>query len=151
MDYKSFEGENRSAIAIQFQINGTSIWHVNTHMTLNATSRALEAIELKHFIDSIASARKGMTTPVIVTGDFNAGPNEQASQTMRSGYIDAWYSYSKKLSFGYTFPALKPDRRIDYVYFKEQSAHQFNVTSFEIQETTASDHRPVFLTVKIDV
>lgn len=75
---------------------------------------------------------------VILAGDFNDTPG---SRTIRL-FEDAGFVVSDPSGgSGATFPSGSPDRRIDFVMHRP--AYGFVSESVVLDETTASDHRPV--------
>lgn len=77
-------------------------------------------------------------TPVLLFGDLNAGPAAPELQPLRSRLSDAW---PDTLGAGFTYPAVNPVRRIDYV----MTSRHFRVISAHVPDTKASDHRPVIV------
>ena len=78
---------------------------------------------------------------LMVLGDLNAKPD---SETMH-GLLEKWDDATKDA--GMTFPANKPDRKIDYVLLPK--GHPWEVVSAKVvDEPVASDHRPVVVELK---
>jgi endonuclease/exonuclease/phosphatase family metal-dependent hydrolase len=74
--------------------------------------------------------------PVILAGDMNALPASKEIATLKSSFTDA----TEKL--GPTWPSDKPTQKLDYILLHNKA--QWHVMSAQvIEETVASDHRPV--------
>ena len=74
--------------------------------------------------------------PTLVLGDLNAPPDAPELAPLLARLTDAWPASAGP---GFTYPADKPEKRIDYVLV---SPH-FRVRSATVPTTEASDHRPV--------
>jgi endonuclease/exonuclease/phosphatase family metal-dependent hydrolase len=81
---------------------------------------------------------------VLVGGDFNSTPDSEVQADVRNGGLrDAWLVCGR--GDGFTYPADTPVKRIDYLYLTGAAT----CTRAEVVETTASDHRPLLVTVKL--
>lgn len=126
------EGEPRCAAVVKVKLPGDSLLQfASTHLDHleDPAGRMAQADKLlKHFSkDSL---------PLILAGDLNAEPSSREISTLTSIFIDA----SEKL--GPTWPADTPTQKLDYVLLRPSS--QWNVVNaLVLQETVASDHRPV--------
>jgi endonuclease/exonuclease/phosphatase (EEP) superfamily protein YafD len=77
----------------------------------------------------------------MVLGDLNATPDSEVMKRMAETWDDA------TADAGLTFPANKPDRKIDYVLLPK--GHAWEVVSAKVvDEPVASDHRPVVVELK---
>jgi endonuclease/exonuclease/phosphatase family metal-dependent hydrolase len=74
--------------------------------------------------------------PVVLGGDFNAEPGSAEIQALTLPFMDAWTACGS--GAGDTFPADRPDRRIDYVFLRGARCGAATVV-----DTQVSDHRPV--------
>jgi endonuclease/exonuclease/phosphatase family metal-dependent hydrolase len=79
----------------------------------------------------------------VLVGDMNATPDSEELNPLFSAFQDAW-STIHHLS-GYTFPAINPAKRIDYIFTSEG----IEVNDAEIVHTLASDHLPVIADVSL--
>jgi endonuclease/exonuclease/phosphatase family metal-dependent hydrolase len=80
----------------------------------------------------------------LVGGDFNSTPESEVQASIRNaGLRDAWLECGR--GDGFTYPADVPIKRIDYVYLTGSAT----CTHAEVLETTASDHRPLLVTVRL--
>lgn len=103
-----------------------------THLDYR-TDPKIRMTQIREMLD-IAGAHTG---PDLVLGDFNARPDAPELAPLFQAYRDSWTAV--RTDEGYTFPADKPDRKIDYI---------LTSTDLRIMRTntipgTASDHWPV--------
>lgn len=105
----------------------------STHFSLTQQDRDASA---KIIIEELARYNK----PILVGGDFNAEPNSQTIELINQSF--------NMLSDGvtFTFPANEPDRCIDYIFGRGFRA----VNNQVLEDTVASDHRPVVVEVLVD-
>jgi endonuclease/exonuclease/phosphatase family metal-dependent hydrolase len=95
--------------------------------------------------------RKYDRVPAIIAGDFNATPESAPVREFGKEWkvaggdgADAKPQAAKAIL---TFPADKPDRRIDYVMYRP--ADRWKVVEVRVlEETVASDHRPVLTVLR---
>ncbi len=81
---------------------------------------------------------------VLVGGDFNSTPDSEVQTEVRQGGLrDAWLECGR--GDGFTYPADTPTKRIDYLYLTGTTT----CSRAEVLETTASDHRPLLVTVRL--
>jgi endonuclease/exonuclease/phosphatase family metal-dependent hydrolase len=120
------------------------LWFLCTH--LDYRPKDDERMDSAHTINDLVD--KHASDPAIIAGDFNATPDsapvkEFAKHWKIAGEDSADASQPKIL----TFPADKPNRRIDYVMCRP--AKDWNVVEVRvIDEPMASDHRPVLTVLK---
>jgi endonuclease/exonuclease/phosphatase family metal-dependent hydrolase len=106
---------------------GTHLHHVSD------VFRVSEANVLNGLLADAVATRE---PAVMVLGDFNARPDSKVITAMRERWDDP------TADVGMTFPADKPDRKIDYVLLPK--GHGWKVVSAKVvDEPMASDHRPV--------
>lgn len=125
---------------------------LTTHLSLSHEAREESVIQIWRYI-------KGLRGPVILTGDFNAEPQEKAMRFLRGevplkgertcGVSDLW-TYVYPLSPGFTFDCVSGDlvKRIDYIFWRNFPANLQIVDTRIIQSkgkgsNAASDHLPV--------
>jgi endonuclease/exonuclease/phosphatase family metal-dependent hydrolase len=82
-------------------------------------------------------------SPILIAGDFNSHPNDLPITSFAGIYSDLGAMVG--LENLPTWPATEPNERIDYVFGRGVST-----VAGAIPETTASDHLPVLLRVRID-
>ena len=107
-----------------------------THFPLNETERLNSANKITEFIQSM-----GTDKPVIVGGDFNAYPDENAVIRLKRDFE------MLNDETEHTFPADNPDRTIDYLYMYKNAAAGNKIGCGVVAESVASDHRPVWADV----
>ncbi len=111
---------------------------VTTHLDASAGDeyRLQEADQL----EEIVRLRRAAGLPLIVGGDMNATPDSAVVKKLLAfGLRDAWAECGK--GDGFTYPASKPIKRIDYVFV----TGALRCTSAEVIDTQASDHRPLLV------
>jgi endonuclease/exonuclease/phosphatase family metal-dependent hydrolase len=113
---------------------------VTTHLDASATDeyRLQEATHLLTLVQPRLTAE----ALVLVGGDFNAEPGSRVlARLQEAGLRDAWTECGS--GDGFTYPAVKPTRRIDYLFL----TGRLTCTSARVIETNMSDHRPLLVTV----
>jgi len=79
----------------------------------------------------------------VLMGDFNVRPDNKLLDPIRAAMTDTADFIS---GTGFSFPADKPDRKIDYIFVTPD----IQVKTAEIPEIIASDHRPHTATILLD-
>ena len=113
---------------------------VNTHLDASATDvYRLQEVE---GVLNVVLARLSPQTPVLVGGDFNSEPDSAVvRRLLGAGLRDAWTECGR--GDGFTFPADRPTKRIDYVFL----TGTMRCTAAEVLDTQISDHRPLLVTL----
>ena len=129
----------RGAIAVTVRLpNGESLRFVSTHFQHNVPEDRLAEARA---INAIFVADDEM--PTILAGDMNAAPDSAPIQELLKHWSNA---ADRELSP--TAPSGKPSSRIDYIFYRPTS--MFHLEHAEvIDESIASDHRPVMAVFKI--
>jgi endonuclease/exonuclease/phosphatase family metal-dependent hydrolase len=112
-------------------VGGTRVRVFNTHLDYRADPRVRER-QVEEMLGYIGDAGG----PTLVLGDLNAGPEAPELQPLLRRLRDTWQSRTEA---GFTYPADKPAKRIDYVL----TSKHFRVRSSSVPVTDASDHLPV--------
>ena len=134
------EAERRGFIRAEIRIGGRLINFVTTHLDYQyEDGRVYEAQQL-------LAAMKDVKGPLIVVGDFNDVPAGEAYRLMHESFDDAWH-LSKPNDEGFSYPADKPAKRIDYIFVRQ--ADGIRVKRTWIPETLASDHVPVLADLEV--
>jgi endonuclease/exonuclease/phosphatase (EEP) superfamily protein YafD len=91
--------------------------------------------------------------PLIVTGDFNEDPWGGVYKLMQqAGFADGWRrshgaSGPELPGGGATYPADKPTKRIDYIFYhgvgEDRPLTDDEDAAEAVPNTLASDHRPI--------
>jgi|ERR1051325_6717455 len=139
--YKNLrEAERRGLIRAEVNIGGQVVNFVTTHLDYQyEDGRVFETQQL-------LAALKDVKGPLVVVGDFNDVPSGGAYNLMRQTFDDAWSS-SRPTADGFSYPADKPAKRIDYILTR--AADQIRSKRAWIVETLASDHVPVVADLEI--
>jgi endonuclease/exonuclease/phosphatase family metal-dependent hydrolase len=134
------EAERRGVIRAEVSVHGRLLNFVTTHLDYQYDDgRLFEAQQL-------LSALKDVKEPLIVVGDFNDIPAGRAYQLMRYQFGDAWIE-SRGTEEGFSYPADKPAKRIDYIFFR--STDRVRTKRAWIVNTQASDHVPVVADLEV--
>ena len=78
----------------------------------------------------------------VLMGDFNVRPDNRVLDPIRARMTDAADAMGVQ---PLTFPADKPDRKIDYIFV----SNNIKVNSFKAEEVVLSDHRPVSAEIEV--
>jgi len=128
------EAERRGFIRAEVRIDGKLINFVTTHLDYQyEDGRVYETQQL-------LAAMKDVKGPLIIVGDFNDVPSGEAFQLMRESFDDGW-SQTRASDDGFSYPADKPAKRIDYILTRQ--ADRIRAKRVWIVDTLASDHVPV--------
>jgi endonuclease/exonuclease/phosphatase family metal-dependent hydrolase len=133
------EAERRGFIRAEVRIGGRLINFVTTHLDYQyEDGRAFET-------EQLLAALKDINDPLIVVGDFNEVPTGEAYELMRSYFVDGWIQSRAKNDEGLSYPADKPAKRIDYIFFRSL----VRAKRIWVVNTLASDHVPVVAELEI--
>ena len=126
--------------AMTVQVDSADLSFYSVHLTANLEGkngdpRLVQAEELQHVVRG--------RSPIVIAGDFNSHPNDRPIASFAGAYRDL--GAVAGLADVPTWPATKPNERIDYVFGRGVSP-----LSGAIPRTTASDHLPVLLHLRID-
>jgi len=118
-----------------------SVWFLTTHIATD--SPVVETIELfKDVVSTLSSNYPSV--PIIVTGDFNATPQQPSIEFITSAMTDLWPNCSLPNGGpGFTFNSSIPTERIDYQLLERKSQSLISCHNISVPNTQASDHRPV--------
>lgn len=128
------EAERRGFIRAEVKIRGRTVNFVTTHLDYQyEDGRVYETQQL-------LAAMKDVKGPLIVVGDFNDVPSGGAYRLVRQSFDDVW-NQTRANDEGFSYPADKPAKRIDYILFRHGDA--IRTRRAWIVNTLASDHVPV--------
>ena len=120
--------EPRSLLIVELK----DYYFCSTHLSLHAEDRVTSAA-------IIAEELGKLDKPVIIGGDFNAEPNEEAIANMLPA-IEFMRGATEKA----TFPANEPRIEIDYIGILKAKAKEISeVESYVVGAPVESDHRPL--------
>ncbi|MCM4155748.1 endonuclease [Gramella sp. AN32] len=132
-------GEPRILLTVKIQTSeGNEIRFGSTHLDAQSapTNRLVQ-------IQKIVNLAKNEELPFIIAGDFNALPESEVV-----GILDSHFDRTCRLC-PFTIPANEPTRTIDYIAFNHPQ-QKFRVEEHKVvDESYASDHRPVTATIQI--
>ena len=134
------EAERRGFIRAEVNRGGQTINFVTTHLDYQYEDGRL--YETQQLLSALGDV-KGL---LIVVGDFNDVPAGLAYQLMRDEFSDAWVDRNREAP-GFSYPADKPAKRIDYIFFRQTDPIKAKRTW--IVNTLASDHVPVVAELEI--
>jgi endonuclease/exonuclease/phosphatase family metal-dependent hydrolase len=114
---------------------------VNTHIdpAPEPTYRHQEVVNLMAHIARTVPAE----ATLIFGGDLNARANTPEIAALSLAFLDSWQRCGDG-GPGFSYPADKPDRRIDYVWLRSATC-----SSARVLDTQASDHRPLLVEVRL--
>ncbi|MFD2629229.1 endonuclease/exonuclease/phosphatase family protein [Oceanobacillus kapialis] len=118
-------------------VEGADVAFYVTHLDYRGdpTVREMQVADMKEIMAE--------NTYSILVGDMNARPNATELQPLLQKYADVWkWSDDDE---GYTYPAVAPDRRIDYVL----TSPRIEVHTATTMTTEAADHIPVIAEVSL--
>jgi endonuclease/exonuclease/phosphatase family metal-dependent hydrolase len=120
--------------------SGKTFYFVNTHLAHNDGERfdQLRKEQLQAIHQYVLEKK---FYPVIITGDLNDTPNSPCIDYLTQNYTTTDLTMP-------TFPSIHPEKRIDYIAFFPCDAFKIK-ESVIIEETLASDHRPLYAELEI--
>ena len=133
------EAERRGMLRAQVNIGGKIVNFVTTHLDYQySDGRVFETEQLLKFLENVDG-------PLIVVADMNDEPVGEAYKLMLTRFSDSWVKSNAK-GDGFSYPADKPIKRIDYVFYKGDG---LKAKKARIVETLASDHVPVVVDIEL--
>lgn len=126
-------GEDRSLITIEFSVDGNNLVFGGTHLCHESEVNRLAQVNA---ICKITSAEEN---PAILGGDFNFEPESTPYHSMLDCFTDAAATGMPRA----TYPAGKPERRIDYVFVSPEKG--WKIKNVQVIDVAASDHLPVLV------
>ncbi len=120
-------------LEVTINVRGRRVRVFNTHLDYRGDP-AVRRQQVSESLRIIGASAK----PVLMFGDFNAVPTAPELQPLFRRLHDGWPASA---GTGFTYPAVKPVRRIDYVL---ASGH-FRVIFAHVPDSQAADHRPVIM------
>ncbi|GHI00100.1 endonuclease/exonuclease/phosphatase family protein [Neobacillus kokaensis] len=123
--------EQRGLLETVINVKGNHVQFYNVH--LDDQRAELREQQIKE-IHNIAHQKEGTS---IFVGDFNATPESAEIRKMTAQYKDVFAELNQNNDF--TFPADKPDSRIDYIF----TSKNVEICNCKVINTIASDHLPI--------
>lgn len=132
--------EQRGILEAVIEVEGTYLSFYNTHLSLKE-----EQLQLN--VDEILAIMDKSQFPKVLTGDFNANPEQPQLNRFRNALNDVFADVEEGKSFTYPAPhqdgsdgvMLKPITRIDYIWTDSPVPPK----QASVIETSASDHLPI--------
>lgn len=142
------DSEQRGVAIARTRVAGREVVLISAHL-----SRIIHKDERVKQINFIADLIKSefSNTPVILAGDLNTSPAEKdvlkpLTDIMDEGFLRPAEEKNLKAADGATIPSEKPDVKFDYIFF---SKGRFDIKSFQVVSSQASDHRPFVVEVEL--
>lgn len=134
------ETERRGFIRVEVATaSGQRLDFVTTHLDYQYEDGRL--FETQQLMKALEATK----TPLIIVGDFNDEPAGSSYRLMLTRFADAWVSESRAasndLAVAGTYPADKPVKRIDYIFYSNNGL--LRAKRARVINTLASDHRPL--------
>jgi endonuclease/exonuclease/phosphatase family metal-dependent hydrolase len=134
------EAERRGMLRVEVDAGGRRVNFVTTHLDpQNDDGRLFETQQLLKFLENVRGT-------IIVVGDWNDEPTGAAYKLMLTKFADAW-SDSRPKGEGLSYPADKPVKRIDYLFYRP--ADGVRAQKAWTVNTRASDHVPVLADLEL--
>jgi endonuclease/exonuclease/phosphatase family metal-dependent hydrolase len=131
----------RACLMNTIEVNGQAVTVMVTHVShLEAPNPVRQAQ-----VDELSTWIRDLDTPWILIGDFNATP-ESAEIQQLAALSHPVYRENPEWLHTFSFPAISPSRRIDYIFFSKD----FELERMEILDNQgSSDHRPVLAKLRL--
>lgn len=114
------KGEPRSALRTMIELDGGTLWVINTHLSTGNPERRGRQVA------ALAGLHTDSMGAGVLVGDFNANPDAPELAALRGRFADAWELADERddrsgwrfwqHDEGLTHPAHSPHRRIDQVW-----------------------------------
>lgn len=128
-------GEQRGLLELELDVQGRPLVFMNTHIDY----RADDSERWRNVAEIEAQVRRHAATPIILCGDFNNLPAGRVYERLRTILQDTWAAIGD--GHGFSFPAHKPDRRIDYIWYTPPPT--LKPLKIWLPRSEASDHLPL--------
>jgi endonuclease/exonuclease/phosphatase family metal-dependent hydrolase len=134
-------GEPRGLLQVVLDVHGRELVFLDTHLDPRGddAERWFSSAELEEAIQPYRGQ------PMILCGDFNDIPDSRTCKKLAQEFTDTWVAAGA--GDGFTIPAEKPRKRIDYIWTSKDPAIQ--ALKVWVPESEASDHRPVVAEFKL--
>ncbi|MFT4469757.1 endonuclease/exonuclease/phosphatase family protein [Arthrobacter sulfonylureivorans] len=129
--YKEDPSQQRGLLEAVIDLGGVQLRFYNTHLDhRRAEQRRLQ-------INQVLALAGASDLPTVLAGDFNTVPGAPEMRQVTAKFMDTFAERGH--GTGFSFPAERPSRRIDYLLI----SGQFQVVRASVMDTDSSDHRPV--------
>lgn len=122
---------------------GKRLWLINTHFPYRAEDEAARSNCAAAIAEWVAQRPAGDV--VVLTGDFNTGPESEAHRILSAGVADAWLAAPKRTGPEGSFHGFSgtPGKRIDWVMARGLTPVAVETVEFGRGGRFPSDHFPV--------
>jgi len=127
--------EQRGLLQLALDLGGRELVFLNTHIDF----RGDDAERLSNVAEMLEVTKAWRGRPIILCGDFNDTPGSRVHQKLARAFTDTWLAAG--LGDGFTIPAQKPNKRIDFIWLSRGSS--LEPVRAWVPESQASDHLPV--------
>jgi endonuclease/exonuclease/phosphatase family metal-dependent hydrolase len=133
-DFPAWFSEQRMALVATIQAPGTPMVVVNSHLGLTEDQRIRQVEDVAKLIEPSLDAEL-----VLFGGDLNSNEPSEL-EAVRAILTDSFEATGQQSAN--TFPAIEPDRRIDYLFF---GGDDWKVNSTVVLPEELSDHRAILV------
>lgn len=133
--------ETRALLQTRIDVGGRTVHLFNTHLGLSPEQRERQ---VKEIIEAMAK----VDGPRILTGDFNAEPEEAGMKPLYAAYREVLAETKVPRAEQNSYPGgASPVKAIDHIFFSPE----FRVLNAKVvrDETPASDHNPVIAELEL--
>jgi endonuclease/exonuclease/phosphatase family metal-dependent hydrolase len=131
--------EKRSFCYALIAIAGVRLGFLTTHLGLTVLDRCRQVEQIQRFVNQF-------TVPLIMSGDFNAGPEDHAVQMLIGKFYDLQQRSAVVESGTFRLADGQVGPRIDYIL----TTPEFINEQFQIIPNYCSDHLPLFAKVSLE-
>lgn len=152
----------RQALLVELSVNGRPFWAVTTHLSWKETDETTRLAQTEELLQAV----EPLGGRVLLSGDFNAEPAHAPMDRIRqAGFVDLFarrhpkepgWTWDNQNPFIQSHSVRFPDRRIDYLFLRQEALTEFNVLDCKVvcqapspEGTRASDHYGVLATLEI--
>jgi endonuclease/exonuclease/phosphatase family metal-dependent hydrolase len=130
--------ESRSLCGAQLIVAGVTLTFITTHLGLTVGDRCRQAEQIIRFGSQFA-------TPMIITGDFNAGPTDRAVQILTGKWRDLQKSSTATLGGTFLDSNGQVGLRIDYILTTPDCSGE----QLKVIPSYCSDHLPLLAKIRL--
>lgn len=131
--------EQRSYVLAQVNVNGLRVNFITVHLGLSIPDRVRQVAAMLQVINQING-------PLIITGDFNATPDDGSIKPVKDNFIDVQEAKGvKQGTFRGSDGKIGPI--IDYIFVTPE----FVLNDFQISDNYISDHLPLLAELSLEV
>jgi endonuclease/exonuclease/phosphatase family metal-dependent hydrolase len=131
----------------QRRANGKRFYLFNTHLPYREQDEMARVKGAQAIARKLASLPAGI--PVVLTGDFNTGPESEAHEVLALTLQDVWVAAPRVEGSEATFHAFRgtADKRIDWIFMRGMEVESVKSVTTRWRNRFPSDHYPVVATL----